>query len=65
MYRAVGRALAFNMLDGARFPAHPLLTGHDPDGVLAFCRTLSSRARLIKGYLEDDFTIVMNKGNAE
>lgn len=62
MHRAAGRALAFNMLDAARFPAHPLLTGHDPESVLAFCRTLSPRARLVRGYLEDDFTIVMEKG---
>ena len=61
MYAVAGKALAFNMLDAAKFPAHPLLTGHDSEKVLAFCKTLSPDVRLVRGYLEDDFTVLMYK----
>lgn len=62
MYQAADKALAFNMLDAAKFPHHELLTGHDAEKVLAWCQTLSPEARLVKGYLEDDFTVLMYKG---
>jgi trans-aconitate methyltransferase len=61
MYCAAGRMLAFNMLDAATFPPHPLLTGHDAATVMDFCRQLSPGARLVRGYLEDDFTVAMYK----
>ena len=63
MYRAANKVLAFNMLDVAKFPQHELLTGHDSEKVLAFCKTLSPDVRLIRGYLEDDFTVLMYKGS--
>jgi trans-aconitate methyltransferase len=59
MFAAADRALAFNMLDAAIFPRHELLTGHDPEEVLAFCRTLSPEVKLVRDYLEDDFTVLM------
>ncbi len=59
MFAAADGALAFNMLDAAVFPRHELLTGHDPEEVLAFCRTLSPDVKLVRGYLEDDFTVLM------
>ena len=65
MYRAADRALAFNMLDAASFPAHPLLVGHDAAAVMDFCTRLSPEARLVRGYLEDDFTVVMVKSMHE
>lgn len=61
MFEAADKALAFNMLDLARFPHHEFLLGHAPEKVLAFCQTLSPEVRLIKGYLEDDFTVLMYK----
>jgi len=61
MYGAAGKALAFNMLDAAIFPQHELLTGHDPEKVVEFCNTLSPEVRLVRGYLEDDFTVLMYK----
>lgn len=61
MYLAANKALAFNMLDAAKFPEHPLLVGHDMDKVVAFCRRLSPGVELIQGYLEDDFTVVLRK----
>lgn len=57
MYEAADKALAFNMLDRAKFPHHEYLTGHDSEKVLTFCKSLSPDARLVKGYLEDDFTV--------
>ncbi|HXU93157.1 MAG TPA: class I SAM-dependent methyltransferase [Gallionella sp.] len=63
MYLAANRALAFNMLDASRFPPHPLLVGHDVDKVVEFCKRLSPNVRLIRGYLEDDFTVLMYKSS--
>jgi SAM-dependent methyltransferase len=60
LYQCAREALIFNMLDAAVFPEHPLLTGHDVNQVMAACRALSSGVRLIRGYLEDDFTVVMS-----
>lgn len=65
LYAAAHRALAFNMLDVARFPAHPLLVGHDRNKVLAFCRMLAPRVELVDGYLDDDFTIFMYRTGGE
>ncbi|MFC1749753.1 class I SAM-dependent methyltransferase [Pseudomonadota bacterium] len=59
MYSSAKRALAFNMLDIASFPDHPLLIGHDRGEVLSFCQALSPRVELIEDYLDDDFTIFM------
>ncbi len=59
MYASAQSALAFNMLDRATFPDHPLLVGHDVEEIEAFCKSLSPRVELIKGYLVDDFTIFM------
>lgn len=61
MYLAANKALAFNMLDAAVFPQHPLLTGHDADKVVEFCKRLAPRVQLVRGYLEDDFTVLMFK----
>lgn len=59
MYAAAGKAFAFNMLDAAVFPEHPLLAGHDAQRVVEFCERLSPRVELVRGYLEDDFTVLM------
>jgi len=59
MYASASRALAFNMLDIATFPDHPLLVGHDAEEVEGFCKTLSPKVELVTGYQEDDFTIFM------
>lgn len=61
MYLVAKKALAFNMLDAAKFPSHPLLVGHDVERVVEFCRRLSRDVRLVRGYLEDDFTVLMYK----
>lgn len=61
MAGAAKKAVVFNMLDAARFPSHPLLVGHDFEKVAAFCRTLSSDVRIVRGYLEDDFTVFIRR----
>lgn len=61
MYDAATRAVAFNMLDAGRFPNHPLLVGHHPAEIVAFCQELSPSVELISGYLEDDFTVFAYK----
>lgn len=59
MYAAADQALAFNMLEVNKFPLHELLTGHDSEKVLARCRELSPEVRLVRDYLQDDFTVLM------
>lgn len=59
MYNAASKAFAFNMLDKAFFPEHPLLTGHNFEKVVSFCKTLSPRVASFSGYLYDDFTVFM------
>jgi trans-aconitate methyltransferase len=59
MYLAANQALAFNMLDAATFPDHPLLVGHDMEAVIGFCKHLSHDVHVVRGYLEDDFTVLM------
>lgn len=61
MYESACEALIFNMLDAALFPEHPLLVGHDVDEMMVACRALAPGAELIRGYLEDDFTVVMRR----
>lgn len=59
MYAAANKAFAFNMLDASVFPCHPLLAGQDVQRVMEFCEQLSPRVELVRGYLEDDFTVLM------
>ncbi|WP_248794680.1 class I SAM-dependent methyltransferase [Pseudomonas sp. MWU13-2105] len=60
-YQAARHGLAFNMLDAALFPEHPLLVGHDRAGVLAYCQSLSGNVEVVDGYRVDDFTLLMWK----
>jgi trans-aconitate methyltransferase len=57
LYGAATRAVAFNMLDAAHFPQHELLVGYDCEQVVAFCDALSPCVKVVRGYLEDDFTV--------
>lgn len=59
MYNSARFALAFNMLDKKHFPQHNLLVGHDRDEILTLCQALSPRVDCLRGYLEDDFTVLM------
>jgi len=59
MYDAAKVGLAFNMLDVTCFPEDPLLCGHDPDQILAFCKTLSRNVEIVRNYLKDDFTVFL------
>jgi len=57
MFAAAKIGLAFNLLDAACFPEDPLLIGHDVQQIFSFCKTLSQNVELIRGYLNDDFTV--------
>ena len=59
LFASATKALAFNMLDAARFPEHQLLVGHDREKVISHCKTLSPFVKLVNGYLDDDFTVFM------
>lgn len=61
MYAAAGQVLVFNLLDAAMFPEHPLLVGHDIDDVAGFCRKLAPGVEVVRGYLDDDATIVIRR----
>ena len=54
MYKASTQAVAFNMLDADRFPAHPLLVGHDSEKIVSFCQELSPCVKLVKSYIDVD-----------
>jgi len=57
LFETARKGIGFNMLDKEKFPSHPLLTGHDKRVVLAFCRSLSAKMKVIEDYLDDDFTV--------
>lgn len=59
MWESAHKGVAFNLLNTANFPEHPLLCGYEPEAVLTFCRGLTSNTTLVSGYLPDDFTIFM------
>ena len=61
MWDACAGTLVVNLLDRARFPAHPLLVGHDPLAVMALADALSPHARLLREPAMDDFTVVMSR----
>jgi SAM-dependent methyltransferase len=60
-FEAADMGLGFNLLDRSMFSGHPLLTGHSREEILSFCRGLTDRVRVIRGYFEDDFTVFMYK----
>lgn len=55
------KGIAFTLLNEETFPEHPLLKGYNKARIQTFCRSLSDNVRLIDNYLEDDFTIVVEK----
>jgi trans-aconitate methyltransferase len=65
MYNAARRAVAFNVLDVNVFPTHPLLVGLDPKHVTDWCTALTSHVKVIRGYLEDDVTLFLYKGEPD
>lgn len=65
MVDAARVAVVFNVLDAAAFPDHPLLVGRDTEEVTACCRSLSKQIEVIRGYLQDDLTVVIRKEKHE
>ena len=65
MYWAATRAVAFDVLDRNVFPPHPLLVGHDPEQVIAWCKAVTPNVKVLKGYPPDDVTLFMYKEEAD
>jgi len=53
--------LIVNLLDAARFPAHPLLVGQPVDEVMALAESLAPQVELIRCEQGDDYTVVMRR----
>jgi len=58
MYKLSCKGVAFNLLDARHLNAHDLQS-HQPQEMLAWCRTLCPDCLLSDDYLENDFTIWM------
>jgi hypothetical protein len=59
------RVFAFNLLDDTSKPpggADRYLYYADKAHFLDYCKTLCPASRLVDGYLDNDFTIIMEKG---
>jgi trans-aconitate methyltransferase len=61
LWAACAGVLIVNLLDAATFPEHPLLVGRNVDEVMALAEALAPGAELVRGYLDDDFTVVMRR----
>lgn len=65
MWEVVQRGVVFNLLDAAHFDSDEVLCAYAQEEVLQFCRQLDPDARIVAGYLLDDFTVVMHKPNTQ
>ncbi|MGR6837739.1 class I SAM-dependent methyltransferase [Aliivibrio wodanis] len=61
MYEKAEEAVIFNLLNRDHFAYSKLLESHDPEQVLNYCLSLCPNSKLIIGYADEDFTIVMRK----
>ncbi|HID36614.1 MAG TPA: class I SAM-dependent methyltransferase [Ghiorsea sp.] len=62
MYQLCKKGVAFNMLDARHINAHDLHS-QQPSTVIKFCQTLSKDVTLYDTYLQNDFTIHIQKNN--
>lgn len=60
-YNAAQKELVFNMLDEAHFNSGPLIIAHNPDEIVRYCESLCDDVSVHRGYLENDFTVLMAK----
>ena len=56
-WEASGKRFVFNLLEGSG--SREGFTYHRPGEIAGYCRSLEAKVRIIEGYLEGDFTIVM------
>lgn len=61
LFASAREALAFNVLDAALFPEHPLLVGHTRQQVQAWCSPLPGQVEIVAGYLDNDFTVIVKR----
>lgn len=60
MYSAANCGVAFNLFNADTFPDHPILVGHNIEGIKSFCQTLCQQVRVITGYFDDDYTFILD-----
>jgi len=60
MYALCRKGVAFNLLDARHLNAHDLQS-HQPDEMLAFCRSLCPNCTYRDDYLDNDFTVYMRR----
>ena len=53
------RGVAINFLSTRARERDAILYNYDPQAMLAFCRDLTPRVRLVEGYLSNDFTLYL------
>jgi ubiquinone/menaquinone biosynthesis C-methylase UbiE len=61
-YKAANDTFIFNMLDEEGFESGPLLVSHNKEQIYKQCQEICSHVTLETGYLNNDFTIRMQKG---
>tara|TARA_R110001583_G_scaffold38455_4_gene124307 strand:+ start:8671 stop:9300 length:630 start_codon:yes stop_codon:yes gene_type:complete len=61
MYESARDAVAFNLLDSRYFTSGKLLIAHEPQEILAFCRSICVNSQLFDHYANNDFTIIMKR----
>lgn len=61
MWEVAQRGVVFNLLDAAHFESDEVLCAYGHDEVLQFCRQLDPATQIVRGYLPDDFTVLMHK----
>jgi len=63
MYELCRKGVAFNMLNAHYWKKRPLLglVAFDPDEMLAYCRQIAPECSLRTDYLDNDFTIYMQR----
>ena len=59
MFELARVGVGFNMLNVRQHANDDKYSAYEPEEVLAYCRTLTTRVALIQGYLSWDFTIFM------
>ena len=59
MWSRCRKGVAFNLLDARHGPTRSAwdLQSHDPETILTFVADLTTKHRLVEGYLDNDFTI--------
>lgn len=61
LYASANRAFVFNMLDQDNFESGSLIIAHDKEYIYRQCKQLCDKVTLKTAYLDNDFTILMER----